>query len=352
VKSGNPGAGADGKRQSTAAKPASIHDVARHAGVSIKTVSRVLNREPNVTQQTRERVLSAVSELAYRPNIFARSLASEKSFLIGLLFDNPSASYVAGFQFGALARCREEGYHLIVEVFESGASDLGQRVLSLVRESALHGVILTPPLCDSPAVLEALTRAETPFVRVAPERPLPGARQVSIDDKQAAFDVADYLVRLGHRRIGFIRGHPGHGASYLRYDGFCAALKKGGIEPDPDLIVQGYFSYQSGMEAAEKLLSLPTRPTAIFASNDDMAAASLATAHKYNLRTPEDLSVAGFDDSLVAQVVWPRLTTCRQPISEMAEAAVSMLAQRGADGAMSRRLDHKLVVRESTAPPA
>jgi LacI family transcriptional regulator len=347
----SPGSSADGSRRPAAAKPASIHDVAKRAGVSIKTVSRVLNREPNVTQQTRDKVLSAASELAYRPNIFARSLASEKSFLIGLLFDNPSASYVAGIQFGALAKCREEGYHLIVEVFDSAAPDLGQRVLSLVRESALHGVILTPPLCDSPAVLEALTRAETRFVRVAPDRPLPGARQVSIDDERAAFDLTNYLIGLGHRRIGHIRGHPGHGAAYLREDGFRAALKQAGVEFDPELVVQGYFSYQSGMEAAEKLLSLPDRPTAIFASNDDMAAATLAMAHKYNLRTPEDLSVAGFDDSLVAQVVWPRLTTCRQPISEMAAAAVSMLAQRGdsaADG--SPRLDHELVIRESTAP--
>src|SRR5215468_2568721 len=162
-------------------RPPNIHDVAERAGVSIKTVSRVLNKEPNVTNSTRDRVLDAVKILAYRPNIFARGLASEKTFLIGLLFDNPSASYVAGVQFGALAKCRDEGYHLIVEVLYNTALDLGERVLSLVRESSLHGVILTPPLCDSPAVLEALTRAERPYVRIAPERPLPGAMQVSID---------------------------------------------------------------------------------------------------------------------------------------------------------------------------
>jgi LacI family transcriptional regulator len=322
------------------AKPANIHDVANRAGVSIKTVSRVLNREPNVTVKTRDRVLEAVSALSYRPNIFARSLASEKSFLIGVLFDNPSAGYVAGIQFGALAKCREEGYHLIVEVFNTGEKDLGERVLTLVRESLLHGLVLTPPLCDSTAVLEALKAAGTRFVRIAPERPMAGVREVRIDDAAAAFDMTRYLIGLGHRRIGFILGHPGHGAANQRFIGFRSALESAGIKLDPKLCVQGYFSYQSGMEAAERLLSLRKRPTAIFAANDDMAAAVLSTAHKYGLRTPEDLSVSGFDDTLIAQVVWPRLTTCRQPIAEMAAAAVSEC-----------RLEHEIVVRESTAPP-
>jgi LacI family transcriptional regulator len=341
------------KAEEPGGKRASIHEVASRAGVSIKTVSRVLNREPYVTQQTRERVLKAVSDLAYRPNVFARSLASERSFLLGLLFDNPSAAYVAGVQFGALGQCREEGYHLIVEVLEVGDADVGERVKSLVQESALNGVILTPPLCDSREVLEALTRARTPFVRIAPDRPLPGAPQVSIDDKQAAYDMTAYLIGLGHRRIGFVRGHPGHGAAYLRYEGYCAALRAHRIEVRPELCVQGYFSYQSGMEAAEQLLGLAKRPTAIFASNDDMAAGVLSVAHKFNLKVPGDLSVAGFDDSLICQVIWPRLTTCRQPIAEMAAAAVSMLARRAEGQGMepAQRLDHKLIPRESTGPP-
>lgn len=223
---------------------------------------------------------------------------------------------------------------------------------SLVTELRLHGVVLTPPLCDAPAVLEALTRAKTQFVRIAPEKHLPGAMTVSIDDQKAAYDMTTYLISLGHHRIGFIKGHPGHGASYARYEGYRAALEKAGRPLIEELCVQGFFSYQSGMEAAEKLLSLTRRPTAIFASNDDMAAAVLAAAQRYNLKTPEQLSVAGFDDSLVAQVVWPRLTTCRQPIKEMAAEAVSLLVQKNQDGGpQERRLEHELVVRELTAPP-
>ncbi len=333
-------------------KRAKIDDVARLAGVSIKTVSRVVNNEANVSEATRAAVLEAVQALSYRPNMFARGLASERSFLIGLLYDNPSAGYIAGLQLGALTRCRELGYHLVVEHLDSEGPNLGQAIHALLMESQLHGVILTPPLCDAPAVLEALDRAGMRLVRIAPEKPLAGALTVSIDDREAAQDMTAYLASLGHRRIGFIKGHPVHGASHARFDGYRAALGKAGIEFAPELCVQGYFSYQSGMEAAEKLLSLENRPTAIFASNDDMAAAVLATAQRFHLKTPEELSVAGFDDSLVAQVVWPRLTTCRQPIKEMSAEAVSMLAQKPLeDTPLERRLEHELIVRESTAPP-
>lgn len=332
-------------------KRASIHDVAELARVSIKTVSRVLNREPNVSQVTRERVLAAVEELSYRPNIFARGLASVRSFLIGLVYDNPSASYVAGLQFGALLRCREEGYHLIVEVLDSKDPHLDQAVMSLVGESQLHGVILTPPVCDSIALIEALKEAGTRFVRIAPSQTIEDAPEVRIDDRQAAHDMTVHLIQLGHRRIGFIKGHPDHGASTDRLEGYRAALREAGISVEDQLCAQGYFSYLSGMEAAEKLLTLPKRPTAIFASNDDMAAAVLAAAQKFQLRTPSQLSVAGFDDSLVSQVVWPSLTTCHQPIADMAAAAVSMLTQGGDAVPQARKLEHKLIIRESTAPP-
>jgi len=338
-----------------ARRRASIHDVAQRAEVSIKTVSRVLNREPNVSTSTRERVMSAVSDLSYRPNMFARGLASVRSFLIGLLYDNPSAGYVAGLQFGAIARCRDEGYHLIVEVLDSQDPDLGRSVHDLVVESQLHGVILTPPLCDSPAVLDALRRAGTPFVSIAPSRLTPNTPRVGIDDRQAAYDMTAYLLGLGHRRIGFVKGHPDHGAAAARFEGYAAALKDAGVSFDADICAQGLFSYQSGMAAAEQLLSSAKRPTAIFASNDDMAAAVLATSQRFNLKIPDDLSVAGFDDSLVSQIVWPRLTTCRQPIAEMAAEAVTMLVQGGRQGELApdaaRRLNHELVIRESTAPP-
>jgi LacI family transcriptional regulator len=340
-------------------KPASIYDVAKHADVSIKTVSRVLNHQPNVSQSARDRVMAAVRELSYRPNLFARGLASERSFLIGLLYDNPSAGYMASIQLGALARCREEGYHLIVEQLNAQDPNLEDAVTSLVLQSSLHGVILTPPLCDSAAVLDALTAAQIPFVRIAPQRPLPGTPSVSMDDQQAAHDMTAYLIGLGHRRIGFIKGHPDHGATYARFEGYRAAMKEAGLPVSDEIIVQGHFSYQSGMEAGLLLLSLKHRPTAIFASNDDMAAATISVAHRMGLNVPDDVSIVGFDDTALATSVWPELTTVKQPISAMAEAALELLIADlrshlpGAPRKLTERvLSHAMIIRESSGPPA
>ena len=333
-------------------KPASIYDVAKHAGVSIKTVSRVINHMPYVSSDAKARVMAAIDEFSYRPNLFARGLASERSLLIGMLYDNPSAGYIAGVQLGALEGCRKEGYHLIVEELNGQNLRVAEELHSLIAQSSLHGVILTPPLGDQPAVLEALTSAHVPFVRIAPEKPMEGAPSVSIDDRLAARDMTDYLIGLGHRRIGFIKGHPEHGAARARFEGFRDSLKRAGLPFVEDFCVQGYFSYQSGMEAAQTLLSLKERPTAIFAANDDMAAAVLATSQRFNLKLPQQLSVAGFDDSLVAQVVWPPLTTVRQPIKEMAIAAVTLLTRKPVEGVLlQQRLNHELVIRQSTAPP-
>jgi len=334
-------------------KPVSIYDVARRAGVSIKTVSLVINRQPNVSLATRTAVLAAIDVLQYRPNVFARGLASERSYLIGLLHDVAPGSYIADLQLGALARCRDEGYHLVVELLNPLQDlDVAQRVRSLVSESVLHGVILTPPLCDDRTIMEELSSAKTPFVRVAPGNRMPGTTVVNIDEYKAAYEMTAYLVGLGHRRIGFVKGKPDHGAARLRFDGYRKALADAGLAFEEELGAQGYFTYQSGLEAGEKLLMLKNRPTAIFAGNDDMAAGVLAISHRFNLSIPNDLSIAGFDDSIVAQVVWPRLTTCRQPIKEMAAAAVSILAHKKAqDKPLERQLAHEVVVRESTAPP-
>jgi LacI family transcriptional regulator len=335
-------------------KPISIYDVAKRSGVSIKTVSLVINRQPNVSLKTRTAVLAAIEALHYRPNVFARGLASERSYLIGMLHDVPPGSYIADLQLGALARCREEGFHLVVEMLNPlEEHNLSRRVRALLSESVLHGVILTPPLCDARIIIDELTKARTPYVRIAPGTRMAGSPVISIDERQAAYEMTAYLISLGHRKIAFVMGKPDHGSARLRFDGYRAALADAGIAVEEAYCAQGFFTYQSGIEAGEKLLALKNRPTAIFAANDDMGAGVLAVAQRFNLKVPEDLSIAGFDDSIVAQVVWPRLTTCRQPIKEMAAAAVSLLTQkRPADRPAERIMAHELVVRESTAAPA
>lgn len=340
------------RRDPASDKPVSIYDVAKRAGVSIKTVSLVINRQPNVSLQTRTAVLAAIDALAYKPNVFARGLASERSYLIGLLHDVAPGSYIADLQLGALARCRDEGYHLIVELLNPAQDhDVDSRVRALVSESVLHGVILTPPLCDDRTIMQELTAAKTPFVRVAPGNKMAGTSVINIDEFKAAYEMTAYLVELGHRRIGFVKGKPDHGAARLRFDGYRSALADAGISFQEEFCAQGFFTYQSGIDAGEKLLSAKVRPSAIFAGNDDMAAGVLAVSQKFNLSIPNDLSVAGFDDSIVAQVVWPRLTTCRQPLKDMAAAAVSLLTQKRAhERPLERQLAHELVVRESTGP--
>jgi len=298
-------------------------------------------------------VLAAIEALHYRPNVFARGLASDRSYLIGMLHDVPPGSYIADLQLGALARCREEGFHLVVEMLNPlEEHSLSRRVRALLSESVLHGVILTPPLCDVRIIIDELIKAHTPYVRIAPGVRMAGSPVISIDERQAAYEMTAYLIGLGHKKVAFVMGKPDHGSARLRFDGYRAALGDAGIAVQEAYCAQGFFTYQSGLEAGERLLSLKQRPSAIFAANDDMAAGVLAVAQRFNLKVPDDLSIAGFDDSIVAQVVWPRLTTCRQPVKEMAVAAVTLLTKRTAERPAEHILAHELVVRESTAAPA
>lgn len=333
-----------------------IHEVADRAGVSIKTVSRVLNKEPNVRAETRERVLEAAAALHYRPSVSARSLAGARSYLIALFYDNPSPAYVSDVQRGAVARCREAGYHLVVEPIDSSAADTRDLVRATMSTLRPDGAILSPPVCDRPVVLEALGEMRAPYVRIAPDTDLDRAPYVWMDDRMAAYEMTAHLLKLGHRDIGFIIGHPEHGASHLRLEGFTRAMRDNGCTVPADRVAQGYFSFQSGFDCAETLLAGRSRPTAIFASNDDMAMGVLAVAHRDGLSVPADLSVVGFDDTPAATTVAPQLTTVRQPIFAMAGMAADMLIAGGgrllAPGRpMSHLLPFEIIVRDSAGPP-
>jgi len=334
---------------------ATINDVAALAGVSIKTVSRVLNREPNVRPETTAKVLAAVEALSYRPNASARSLATGRSYLIGMFHENPNVHYVSGLEHGALAACRRLGYHLLVDELDGNRAEAARRVGALARQTRLDGAILSPPVCDSPEILAALQEAGTPIVRIAPYTQPARTPSVWIDDRQAAYDLTWHLLALGHREIGFIKGHPDHGASHWRYDGFVRAMMEAGAPVRPDLILQGDFSFASGEAGARILLSRAVRPTAIFAANDDMAAAVVATAHRMGIPVPGGLSVTGFDDTPTSAHFWPPITTVAQPIPDLAAQAVELIdrLRRKAlrPGEASVRLEHRLILRESTGEP-
>ncbi|MFM8500145.1 MAG: LacI family DNA-binding transcriptional regulator [Chakrabartia sp.] len=327
-----------------------IKDVSRVAGVSIKTVSRVLNKEKYVREETKRRVEEAVAALNFSPSLAARTLAGRRSFQIALLYDNHSPHYIHQVQEGVWARTREEGVRMLAQPVDVASPNLAAEVGGLIDETHVDGIILSSPVTDAPEVLAELERRHIRFVRISPGTNHAMTSSVFMDDVQAADDMTSHLINQGHKRIGFVIGHPNHMASDQRHFGYRRALDRAGIAYEPNLVRQGSFDFESGRAAAEALIALPTRPTAIFASNDDMAAGVLAYAHGLGLDVPEDLSVAGFDDTALASLVWPPLTTIRQPVRDLAYTAATLLFGED-ETVIHQRLPHELVIRASTGRP-
>jgi len=338
-------------------KDVTIIDIAREAGVSIKTVSRVINREDGVGAETRLRVEALVEQLGYRPNVSARSLSSRRSYLIGVIFMRVGAyHYVGEVQVGAMRACRRAGYHLVVEQV-TPPDDVGRRAFAdALKAARFDGVILTPPTCDDPEVLAVIKANDLSFVRIAPDQDFGRSPYVFTDDHGAALEMTGRLWDMGHRKIAFIDGPPDHGSARRRREGYLAALLARGGEVRPEWIAPGTYMSLSGFDAADALLALADRPTAIFAANDEMALGVLAAAAKHGLSVPRDLSVAGFDDSPASAASWPPLTTVHQPTAEMAEAAAQMLIEGFGDPRFrgrtrARQLDFHIVERASAGPP-
>ena len=336
-----------------------MQDVAQLAGVSMMTVSRVLGNEVKVREATRKKVQDAIAELGYKPNISARSLASSKSHLIAFLYQRPREGYMGQLLVGAMAKCQTRGYNLVVSFFDDTQVDISSALEDLIRSSRIDGVILPPPFADTDSVLDILQRSNVPTIRISPERKECPFPSVCMDETQAVFEMTEYLIEQGHRKIGFIKGHPDHSGTYLRFRGFKQALEKHGVSLPAGYVQQGFYNFKSGFSAAESLLAEAERPTAIFACNDEMAAGTVAAVQKNNLSVPGDVSVVGFDDAPIASSIWPGLTTVHQPIVEMAERAADMLidqltnkeASATNEHRLRNQMDFNLVLRDTVAPP-
>lgn len=348
------------RRQRPQSGRVTINDVAELSGVSIKTVSRVVNNEPSVRPTTAERVREAIRTLDYLPDPSARGLAGQKSWLLGLIYDNPSPNYLFRTIKGALQACNEGGYALTLQAPEEEGVGLPAMVERFVAQSRIDGLLLTPPVGDIVEVLDVLDRIGLPYARVAPLDGRPGLG-VCIDDRSAAVRIMDHLIELGHHRIGFVKGDPEHGASDARQDGYRLALMRHRIPIEEHLEVQGMFDFDSGRQAGEYLLNLDSPPTAIFAANDEMAAGVIQAAQQLGWSIPEQLSVAGFDDTPISRMMWPPLTTVHQPIRQMAQRATELLIREigrrnlgeGKTQAPSVQVfDAALVVRQTTARPS
>ena len=333
-----------------------IEDVAQRAGVSMKTVSRVLNREPNVRQATRDKVLATAESMGYAPNISARRLAARRSFIVALVYrDDDVNYYIPDIQHGALDVCRERGYNLLLHPCQGSVDDAAEEIEQLARQSLLDGFIVVPPLADSKKLLAQMTRQEVPFVRVSQLYRGELSPSVSVGDRSGAYKMVEFLAGLKHRDVAFIVGNENQGASIDRLRGYREAVKEFGLRENPDWIRKGDFTFESGMRCMEELLSLRKRPTAVFASNDDMAAGALLVAHRRGYSVPGELSIVGFDDISLSQRLWPPLTTVRQPIKRAAAVATGMLLDslRTRDFTpVNQEIPGELVVRESAAAPA
>lgn len=344
-----------GKRGGRRKAGATVRDVARRAGVSPMTVSRVVNADEKVSEDTRKRVNAAIKALRYSPNQAARNLATAGAIHIGLLYTSSTSAYLSELLVGSVEQAGLSGCQLVLEQCKDVESE--RRAIKRLTADGIDGFLLPAPLCDSEEALKAVAETRLPSVLVTSGRPAPGFSAVSINDFEAARDMTRHLLSLGHRRIGFIHGHPGHTAAGQRFRGYLEGMREAGFEVGTDLVAQGFFTYRSGLEAAERLLARRDKPSAIFACNDDMAAAAMAVAHRQGLDVPRDIAIAGFDDTPLASMVWPALTTVRRPLADMARHAVRLLIAKvrrhragKPDQVAHDLLKFSLVMRESTAP--
>jgi LacI family transcriptional regulator len=334
-------------------KRLTINDIARLSGVSKKTVSRVINRSPFLREDTRARVEAIMAETGYAPDPQARGLAFRRSFLIGMIYDNPNPQYVVNMQQGLLDGMRGSGFELVVHPCQRGAPNFLAEVRAFVERQKLFGVVLTPSVSEDEGVAAVLKEIGCPYIRIA-SVPVDAAEATVVTrDRIGGVEAARHLVELGHKRLGFISGPPGFRSSEERLGGFRDGLAEHGLALDDALIAPGAYTFESGLEAAAALLARDQRPTGIFAANDEMAAGVLRAAREAGLKVPEDLSVVGYDDFQIAARIWPALTTIHTPTREVGRWAAEKLIARddGAEAAAKRDeslILPRLIVRHST----
>lgn len=331
---------------------ATIYDVAREAGVSAMTVSRVINGGVYVSEKTRAKVTEVIEKLNFQVNVAARA-ARSGTLRLALIHGTSSPAFLSAFLVGAMGQCSVHGAQLVLQECDDLRSQ--RKAIDKVIAEGADGILLPTPLCDSKPAIKHLIALGVPTVAVATARPVAQLSAVRIDDYEGAAAMTRHLLALGHKDIAFIKGDPEHTPSLLRYHAFLDTMRAAGIEVAAERIAQGLFTYRSGLVAARELLARPSRPTAIFASNDDMAAATIAVAHGLQIQLPDELAVCGFDDTPIATSVWPQLTTVHQPITEMARVAVTLLldeirARRAGTEVTPehRMMPYTVVMREST----
>ena len=328
-----------------------VNDVAKRAGVSMKTVSRVINREDSVAKETRRKVLAAIEDLEYVPNLWAQRLRSGQSGVIALLFYDATPSYIMDVING-LMDCGDQ-YHYTINLHRVNVKDPKQvdHILSVAGQKQIEGFVITPPCDNSEQLIDGLHRMKFPFVQLSPRKRTNEYAWVSATDEEGSCEAARYLLALGHNRIGIIQGDVDHQASWDRLNGYKFALQEAGVNIDEGLIKQGGWTFRSGLREARSLMSIPQPPSAIMAADDQVAAGIIQAAWELGVNCPEQISVIGFDDVPLARQITPPLTTIKQPISEIAHKAMTVLIEQlipGTNQETSFQIPTELIIRNST----
>jgi LacI family transcriptional regulator len=332
-------------------KTPTINDVARLSGVSKKTVSRVINRSALLSEDTRAKVEAVISQLGYVPNPQARALALRRNFLLGLLHDNPNAQTVLKVQEGVLDAIRDTEFALVVRPVDRHSPAMLDDIRRFLEQQRLYGVLILPPISENDALAALCLEMGCGYVRMGSAMLDDGEHMVASNDREMVSRAVDYLVGLGHRRIALIEGPEGFRSAHERREGFLAAMAAHGLTVPAQARAQGTYRFDSGIAAAASLLDAPDRPTAIFASNDEMASGAFHAARQRSLKVPDDLSIIGFDDSPIASHIWPPMTTVGWPVREMGRAAALKLVAPQDSAADQFLFPATLVERQSVAPP-
>ncbi|MBE0456617.1 LacI family DNA-binding transcriptional regulator [Pseudoalteromonas prydzensis] len=336
-----------------------INDVAKLAGVSIKTVSRVINKEPSVRKKTYDIVMEAVNELNYQPNLAARNLAGTSSFTVGLVYDNPNAYYVIDMQNGVLSRCKDEGYELVIHPCTYTDANMEADFITMIKRSRLAGLVLTPPLSEQSSITNLLDELNIHYVRVLSGRPTDDDQDtcIYVNDYKAAYEITTHLLTHGHENIGFICGDKEHKSTSERLEGYKAALADHNTQFNSEFVYDGKYSFESGVEGAKALLANDNKLaiTAILGGNDEMAAGALFASRLMGIAIPEQLSITGFEDSPFSRQTWPKLTTAHQANDVISQHAARLLftktrGARNQDKDIITSFTPSIVIRESSGP--
>lgn len=337
-----------------AMKP-TINDIARIAGVSKKTVSRVINDSPSLTAVTREKVKAVISDLGYVPNPQARALALGRNFLIGLVHDNPNAQMILNMQQGILEGLRGTEFAMVVQPINRNSPTLVEDMREFIIRQRLYGIVILPPISENDAVAQMCIDAGCRYVRMGSAILDDKEHMVASNDRDAVREATRFLIEQGHKHIAVITGPQGFRSAKERLAGFEEALTEAGIKLQRSHRAEGEYTFESGLAATDKLLDLSPRPTAIFASNDEMAAAVLYAARLRGISVPDQLSIVGFDDTPIASRIWPPLTTVRWPIVAMGRSAAHKLIAGAVDEIDPENEPSEflstLIRRGSVAPP-